>query len=156
MNKALLGRTYGPYRYEVGAEKLREFALAIGNGVPSMIYAQPMPPDLSRSYWDDAYAREHHGALVAPPTFCVNFAIKPFVATTLDRELGINLLMLVHGEQEFEFLEPVKAGDVIETTGTVAELFEKSGKDFVVVKTCSKNQHGREAVRGTWTAVIRK
>jgi acyl dehydratase len=156
MNTALVGRTYGPYRYEVGAEKIREFALAIGGGVPSAIYPQPMPADLAKAYWDADFAKEHHGALVAPPTFCVNFAIKPFVASTLDPELGLNLLMLVHGEQEFEFDEPVKAGDVLETTGTITELFEKGGKDFVVMKTVSRNQHGREAVRGTWTAVIRK
>jgi acyl dehydratase len=155
MNTALVGRTYGPYRYEVGAEKIREFALAIGGGIPSAIYAQPMPADLSPAYWDEAFAKEH-GGLVAPPTFCVNFAIKPFVACTADAELGLDLLMLVHGEQEFEFDGPVRAGDVLETTGTIAELYEKSGKDFVVMKTVSRNQHGREAVRGTWTAVIRK
>ncbi len=153
---AFVGRSYGPYRYEVGAEKIREFALAIGGGVPSSIYPPAFPADLPRDYWDDAYAKEHHGALVAPPTFCVTFAIKPFVACTLDPELGLNLLLLVHGEQELETLEPVRAGDVMVTVGTLAEHYEKNGKEFVVVRTVSTNQHGREAVRGAWTAVIRK
>lgn len=156
MNRQLVGRTYGPYVYEVGAEKIREFALAIGGGIPSSVYAHPAPEGLSREYWDAEYARERHGALVAPPTFCVNFAIKPFVAATTDPDLQINLLLLVHGEQELEFVEPVKAGDVITTTGTITDLYEKSGKDFVVVTTSSRNQHGREAVRGVWTAVVRK
>jgi acyl dehydratase len=65
-------------------------------------------------------------------------------------------LLLVHGEQSFEFLAPVRAGDLLKTVGTVSELYEKSGKDFVIVTTVTTNQHSREVVRGVWTAVVRK
>lgn len=155
MNVSLVGRTYGPFTYEVGAEKIREFAFAIGGGVPSLIYPQTPPEGLSRAYWDEAFAREH-GGLVAPPTFAVNFAIRPFVTSTLDPELGLNMLRLVHGEQEFEHLVPVRAGDVMTTTGTLVELLEKASLNVVVMRTESKNQRGETAVRATWTAVIRK
>lgn len=156
MNAALVGRSYGPYRYEVGAQKIREFALAIGGGVPSPIYPGAFPPDLPRAYWDDAYARETHGALVAPPTFCVNFAIQPFIASMFDDALGLDRLRLVHGEQAFEFLAPVRAGDVITTTGTLSELQDKPTMIVATVQTISVNQHGHEVVQGTWTAVVRK
>lgn len=151
MDTSLVGRRYGPTRYEVGAEKIREFALAIYGGIPSRIYPHAPPADLPAAYWDGA-----GGPVVAPPTFCVTFAIQPFVAATLDEALGLDLLLLVHGEQELEFGEPVHAGDVLTTTGTIAELFERGGKEFVVVASVTHNQHGREVVRGTWTAVVRK
>lgn len=150
------GKTYGPNTYEVGAEKLREFAYAIGGGIPSMAWEAPPPADLPREYWDAAYARERHGGLVAPPTFCVNFAIRPFVACSLDPDLAIDMLRLVHGEQAFEFLEPVRAGDVLTSTGHVVEHFERGNKVFLIVETVSANQHGRVAVKARWTVIIRK
>ena len=72
-----------------------------------------------------------------------------------DPALGIDLLRLVHGEQEFEFFESMRAGDAIATTGEIARISSKGGKDFLTVVTESANQHGKLVVRGTWTAVIR-
>jgi hypothetical protein len=158
MNASLIGKTYGPFVYEAGAEKIREFAYAIGGGIPSMLYVHTPPDGTSREYLDAAYAAEQHGpgGIIAPPTFCVNFAMKPFLAGTLDPVLDLNLILLVHGEQAFEFPEPVRAGDVLTTVGKIAELYEKSGKEFLIMSTETRNQHGRVAVLGTWTAVIRK
>lgn len=156
MDRSLIGKSYGPFVYEVGAEKIREFAFAIGGGVPSRALPAEAPAGIAREYHDAEYATARHGALIAPPTFCVNFAIKPFIACTIDPGLALDFVQLVHGEQAFEFPEPVRAGDVMTTTGQITDLFEKSNMDFVVMKTVSTNQHGREAVRATWTAVIRK
>ncbi|MBS2032120.1 MAG: MaoC family dehydratase N-terminal domain-containing protein [Deltaproteobacteria bacterium] len=151
------GRSYGPFRYEVGAEKLREFALAVGGGVPSSSFsAADAPADMQRLYVDADYAKTtQHGSLVAPPTFCVVFNIRPFAAAVRDPQNQVNFLMLVHGEQEYEFLEPVKPGDVLTTTGKIEEAYSRSGKDFLTVVCESVNQRGQLAVRGTYTAVIR-
>lgn len=154
---SLKGRTYGPFRYEASAEKIREFALAVGGGVPSAGFsAAPPPDDLDRSYLDDAAARAAGlPGQVAPPTFCVTFNIRPFAAACTDPHNGLDLLMLVHGEQVYEFLEPVRPGDVLESTGTITEAFEKAGKTFFTVTCESRNQRGVLAVRGIYTAVIR-
>jgi len=151
------GRTYGPFRYEVGAEKVREFALAVGGGVPSSSFsAEEAPKDIQRLYLDADYAKStKHGSLVAPPTFCVTFNIRPFAAAVRDPQNNVNFLMLVHGEQEYEFLEPVKPGDVITSTGTVTEAYSRAGRDFMTVVCESVNQRGQIAVRGTYVAVIR-
>lgn len=154
MNLSHAGRTYGPYRYEVGAEKIREFAAAIGGGQPSRIHAWE-PADQPRAYWDDEWAAAN-GGLVAPPTFVVTFAIRPFVACTLDPALGLDLLRLVHGEQDFQHLAPVRAGDVVSTHGSIAEHFEKGGLEFVIVKSESTNQRGEVVLKATWTAIVRK
>ena len=152
------GRSYGPYRYEVGFEKVREFALAVGGGVPSSSFSAAEPPaDINRLYIDPEFAKaSKQGSVIAPPTFAVTFNIRPFAAACRDPKNQVNVLMLVHGEQEFEFLEPVRPGDVMTTTGKVTEAYAKAGRDFMTVVCESTNQHGRIAVRGTYTAVIRQ
>jgi acyl dehydratase len=73
----------------------------------------------------------------------------------LDPELGINLMMMLHGSQEFEWSEPVCAGDAITTTATLKDLREDNGRQFYVFESVSTNQDGQETVRGTWTNIVR-
>ncbi len=145
-----IGNKYGPTTYVVGAEKLREFAYAVAGGVPSMGFSGEGPPEGLLPQLHEAQG------LVGFPSFANVFAIAPFGQAVSDPKLGINLLMLVHGEQEYEFFEPVQPGDVITTTGEIVDIFEKQAKDFVTVVTESKNQHGKLVVRGRWLAVIRQ
>ncbi len=149
-----VGRKYGPYKYTLGVEKMREFAYAVGGGQPGVGFVQA-PVDLNPLLHDEQAARAGpYGGVIAFPTFVVCFAMAPFGAAVTDPELGVNLPMLLHGEQEFEYFDVMRAGDVMETTGTIQEIFDKAGKDFLIVVTESFNQHGKLVVRGTWTAVI--
>ncbi len=152
-----VGREWGPYRYEAGLEKMREFAIAVAGGVPSSAFGGEVPAGLNPLLWNEEAAKAGpHGAVVAFPTFPAAFAMRPFTEAVTDPKLGIDLVKLVHGEQEFEFLEVIRAGDVLTTTGKLTKIFEKAGMDFVVMETETKNQHGRVALRATWTAVIRR
>lgn len=157
IDKKYIGKQYGPTVYEIGAEKLREFSYAIGGGVPSMGFSGSGAPDgLHPLLYDKAAgADSQYGSIIGFPTFCNVYAIAPFGQAVMDPALGINVLMLVHGEQEFEMFAPVKPGDVITSTGVITDVFDKAGKDFLIVTTESKNQRGELVVRGVWTAVIR-
>ena len=63
---------------------------------------------------------------------------------------------MVHGGQEFEWGEPVCAGDVITTTArTCKEIYEKDGKGFYVFESVSTNQDGDETVRGPGPNIVR-
>lgn len=151
-----VGKRYGPFRYEIGLEKMREFALAVGGGVPSPSFGS-IPDDLNPLFYDEsAGKRGPFGSVIAFPTFAVTFAIAPFAAAVSDPELQVNLLMVVHGEQQFEFFGPMRPGEVVTTTGWISEIFEKSQKDFLVVVSEAKNQKDELLVRATWTAVIRR
>jgi hypothetical protein len=133
IDKSNIGNKYGPTTYVVGAEKLREFAYAVGGGIPSMGFSGTGAPEgLHPSLWRGT-------EIVGFPSFCNVFAIAPFGQAVSDPKLGINLLMLVHGEQEYEFFAPIRPGDVITSTGEIE----------------SKNQKGELVVRGKWLAVIR-
>ena len=151
-----IGRKYGPYVYQAGLEKMREFSFVIAGAKPGVGFGEP-PEGLSPLLYDEAHAKSGpHGAVIAFPTFVVTFAIKPFSAAISDPELGIDLLKLVHGEQEFEWGEPIRDGDRITTTGEITRLFEKANMDFLEVTTESRNQQDKRVVKGRWTAVIRK
>jgi acyl dehydratase len=76
-------------------------------------------------------------------------------AAMLDPEVGIDFDKLVHGEQQFEWGEPVCAGDVITTTATLTEVTEKMKMGFYVFETESTNQDGEQTVLGTWTDIVR-
>jgi acyl dehydratase len=153
LNPRCKGKVYGPFVYQLGLEKMREFANAVyGGGAPWPNPSSTVHPFLT----DEAEAaRGPYGAVIAFPTFAAVFAIAPFFAAVSDEELNANPLMLVHGEQEFEFFEVMRAGDTMTTTGALTDIYPKGGLEFLVVTTESKNQHDRLAVRGTWTAIIR-
>lgn len=151
-----LGRKYGPFRYLAALEKIRDFALAISDGVPGRIHWHGARADVHPWFVDQAAGRASPwGSVIAPPTFCVNFAMEPFAIACADPELGLDLVRLLHGEQEFTFHEPVRPGDELETVGEIAEVYAKGALDFMVVKTATRNQHGRLVVEGRWTAVVR-
>ena len=72
-----------------------------------------------------------------------------------DPEVEMNLPAMVHGGQEFEWGEPVCAGDEITTTVTCASIEERDGKGFYVFESVSTNQEGQRTVKGTWTDIVR-
>jgi acyl dehydratase len=87
--------------------------------------------------------------------FCVVYSAPAMGPAILDPEVGINLAAMVHGGQEFEWGEPVCAGDVVTTTPRLADLYEKDGMSFYVFESVSVNQDGEQTVKGTWTDIVR-
>jgi acyl dehydratase len=137
-----VGKEYPPETYEVGREKIREYADAIGA-------ANPVHHDR------EAARAAGFRDVVAPPMFCVVYSAPALRPGILDPDVGINLAAMVHGGQEFVWGEPVCSGDEITTTATVTEIYEQDGKGFYVFESVSTNQDGAETVRGTWTDIVR-
>ena len=142
MNTRAVGKQYPPVSYEVGREKIREFAHAVGETNP--VHHDP----------DAARAAGFRG-VVAPPMFCVVYSAPAMGPAVLDPEVGINLAAMVHGGQEFVWGEPVCAGDEVTTRAKVVEISERDGRGFYVFESISTNQNGAETVRGTWTNIVR-
>jgi acyl dehydratase len=142
VNDAAVGKTYDPVTYEVGREKIREYAHAVGE-------ANPVHHD--REAARSAGFRD----VVAPPMFCVVYSAPAVGPAVLDPEVGMNFAAMVHGGQVFEWGEPVCAGDAITTTTRVAEIYERDGRGYYVFESTSTNQDGDEVVKGTWTNIVR-
>jgi acyl dehydratase len=142
MDTSLVGKSYPAADYEVGAEKIREYANAVGETNPV--------------YQDRDAAREAgFRDVVAPPMFVVVYSARAMGPAILDPELAINLMMMLHGSQEFVWSEPVCAGDTITTEATLKDLYEKDGREFYVFESVSRNQDGAETARATWTNIVR-
>jgi acyl dehydratase len=142
MNETVKGKRYPPFTYEVGLEKIREYASAIG--------------ETERVHHDREAAREAgFRDVVAPPMFAVVYSAGAMAPAILDPEVGIDLARMLHGSQEFVWGEPVVAGDAIETTAELKDVYEKDGKRFFVFESVSRNQDGQEVVRATWTNIVR-
>ena len=52
IDPSLQGKKYGPYTYEVGLEKIREFAVAISSRPLPYVLARQEPTDLRPIYHD--------------------------------------------------------------------------------------------------------
>ncbi len=138
-----IGKTYPSSTYEVGREKIKEYAKAIKN--------------LDPHYVDDDFAKKSkYGTIIAPPTFAVVFGAYLIEPVFTDKELNLNMAMLVHGEQELEFLDVVKAGDSITTSAKIVDIKNKEKLDVISVEIKSKNQRGNDVCRGIYTFVVRK
>ena len=142
VNAEAVGKTYPPYVYEVGKEKIREYALAVGEDNPV--------------YYDREQAKAAGFRDVpAPPMFAVVYSSGSVAPGIFDPDVGINFMLMVHGSQEFVWGEQVCAGDVIPTETTVKDISERGGMGFYVFESVSRNQDGQEVVRGTWTNIVR-
>jgi acyl dehydratase len=156
IDRTHLGRRYGPYLFTVGIEHVKDFAAATGGGVPGHLFSSALPHQAHPLSWDEGMARAGpHGGIVAAPTFAATFAMEPFAKACADPELRVNVLRLVHGEQELELFEPIRPGDVLTTAGEITRLQDRAGLDFLEVTSTTTNQHARVVVRGVWTAIIR-
>jgi MaoC dehydratase-like protein len=82
-----------------------------------------------------------------PPTFAAVYCLAPtFAQLFADPEVGIDLAGLIHGEQSFEWPEPVRAGDVVDATTEIVGVDLKRGMTFVRL--------AMEAVRSDDHAVV--
>jgi acyl dehydratase len=142
VNTAAVGKRYPPTTYAVGREKIREYALAVGETNPLHL--------------DAAAARAAgYADVVAPPMFAVVYAAPAMGPAIFDPEVGINFALMVHGGQEFKWGPLVVAGDEISTEVSVKDVSERAGNGFYVFESVSTNQAGDTVCVGTWTNIVR-
>lgn len=143
IDKKYIGKQWPTMVYEVGKEKVKEFAKAIKSTNPYFL--------------DDEFAAQSkYKAIVAPPTFAVVFGAKLIEPIFFDNELNLNLAMLVHGEQEFEFYNVVKSGDVLYSDAKIVNIENKEKLDVISIEIMTKNQEKKDVCKGIYTFVVRK
>jgi acyl dehydratase len=137
-----VGKEWPAITYQVGREKIAEYANALGIDNPV--------------HFDVEAARAAgFRDVVAPPMFAVVYSGRALAPLLFDPEVAMNFAAMVHGGQEFAWGEPVCSGDEIATTAKCLSIEERDGKGFYVFGTVSTNQDGAEVVRGTWTHIVR-
>lgn len=119
VDPSLAGRVYPPQPYQVGREKIREFAEAIGDDNPACRDA-------------DAARTLGHDDVVAPPTFAMIPVLRGF--DVLIDDLGIDYAQVIHADQRFEHIRPILAGDSLSTTTTLENVRSRAGNHFLGVR----------------------
>ena len=137
-----VGKTYAPATYAVGREKIREYALAVGESNPLHIDVE-------------AARAAGYADVVAPPMFCVVYCGVAIGAAMFDPEVGIDFARLLHSAQEFRWGPLVVAGDEIETTMTVKDISARGEMGFYTFESVSTNQDGAIVCVGTWSNIVR-
>jgi acyl dehydratase len=137
-----VGKRYDPLVYAVGREKIREYALAVGE-------TEPLHLDVA------AARRAGYADVVVPPMFAVVYSGPAMGPALFDPEVGLDFSLMVHGGQEFKWGPLVVAGDEISTTVSVVSIEERAGKGFYVFESASINQDGDTVAVGTWTNIVR-
>jgi len=99
VNPDYAGRVYPPSPvFEVGRERIREFAEAIGSDDPAHL-----DPHAARALG--------HRDVVAPPTFAVIIAQRCEQQYVEDPEARVDFTRVVHGEERFTHHSAIVAGD---------------------------------------------
>jgi acyl dehydratase len=141
LDASYIGRSFTrPIPYEVGREKIREFADAIGD--PNPAYRDP-----------EAAKALGHPDVIAPPTFPFVFtfaASEPLLA-----ELGLELSNVIHGDQRFGYARAIHPGDRLTCTVTVEKIRAVAGNSFLSTRTDVTDADGQDVVT-TWSTLVVK
>jgi acyl dehydratase len=141
LDPSYVGRVYPPTPpYEVGREKIREFADAVGD--PNPVYRDP------------AAARAlGHPDVIAPPTFAIVLTLTAGHQVITDPDFGIDYSRVVHGEQRFVHVRPVHAGDVLQVVVTVDGVRAAAGNDIVTTRADLSTVDG-ELVTSAFATIV--
>lgn len=118
-----------PDYFEVGREKIREFAAAIK-------CEDPVSLD------EEAAAELGHAGLVAPLTFMTLFALlaqKDFFRVV---DVGLETMQIVQVDQKFVYSRPVVAGDKLWCHFDIVSVEERFGADIVVSRNTCLDANG--------------
>jgi acyl dehydratase len=162
VNAAFAGRVYPPTPvYEVGREKIREFAEAIGGGDPGAFVDLPLEPlvgpqHVHPAHIDPAAARAlGYPDVIAPPTFAVIVAQRCDAQLVRDPEAGIDFTRVVHGEQTFTHHRPIVAGDRLVAVLHVDSVRSAGGHSMVTTRSEITTEAGEPVCTATSTIVVR-
>jgi acyl dehydratase len=137
LNKDLVGKEYAPTTTEATLEAMQNYARAYNDDNPA--------------FFDGKGA----GGIVAPPMYAVVVSWPSILAVVGDPDLKVDVVRLLHGEQDMEFILPIRPGDKITAIARVASIETRAGGEALVIETTAKNQAGDKVNRTLFNAFIR-
>ncbi|NYE95349.1 acyl dehydratase [Psychromicrobium silvestre] len=141
VNPDLLGRVYPAAAvYDVGREKIREFAQAVKASHPA--------------HFDVEAARAlGYPDLLAPPTFAIIVAQRADALLIQDQDSGIDFSRVVHAEQRFTHHRPIVAGDALQAELHVDAIRAMGGGAMITTRAEITTADG-QAVATTTSAIL--
>jgi len=112
LNRGCLGKQYLTAPFFVTPQQTIAYAKATNDDNPW--------------YVDESRA----GGIIAPVIFPVRVLFGHMEQAILDPELNADVVMLLHGEQDMRFIEPIRPGDLIEVSGELCNMERKTGGEI--------------------------
>jgi acyl dehydratase len=137
LNKSCVGKTYPPVTTEVTLDAIQKYARAYNDDNPAFF-------DANRP-----------AGIVAPPMFAVTVTWNALMTAVLDPDLQADLLRLVHGEQDMEFTNPIRPGDVISASAKIISIETKANGETMTIELNASNQTGHHVNKTLFSAFIR-
>ena len=106
--RAFIGRSTPPVTYAVRARDIREFNAAISGELPDVT------GDASDAVSDDVEA--------------LGTIVRSFLSAPFDPPFPEPFMDILDGGSEYEFHQPIRAGDEIQVVRTMVDVYEKRGK----------------------------
>jgi acyl dehydratase len=143
LDPGFVGRTYAPSgSYQVGREKVREFASAIGE---TSAACHDVGAALALGQPD----------VIAPVTFAVAIVRDSQSAVFFDPDLGLDWSRVVHGDQGFSYTRPLHAGDEVVVTTTIESIKSLAGNEILGLRSDVATLEGEAVCSVTSTLVVR-
>ncbi|HZN15250.1 MAG TPA: MaoC family dehydratase N-terminal domain-containing protein [Acidimicrobiales bacterium] len=138
VDTSVIGKPTGKWRIRIERAPIANFATSVKDSSPEYQAADaPAPPTFGfvMAHWG-AYADEQpEGGAVEGPSPVMQ------IIGELMKTGG----MVLHGEQQFDYLGEVKVGDVLLGEGKIADVYEKDSKGKTMTFLVSENEYKNEA-----------
>ena len=134
IDKKWIGHKFPPLKTKVEAGQLGFFAKAVSEKNP--IYKDP-----------SAAKEAGYTALPAPPTFGFSLNLATPNPFQYMQDMGVPLGRVLHGEQTFQYVKPIVAGDEITLQRTIKDiLVKKGGKMELILEEITLTNQQQEIV----------
>lgn len=132
IDRCHIGFSLPSFKVSIDPERLRLFAQAIGEENPCF-------------------------EKIAPPTFLKAIEGENNSSRVILEALQIDLKRVLHAEQQFDFIEPVRAGDSITVERRVMDIYDKreGALEFVVIESVLSNEARAVVGRSRQVVMVR-
>jgi hypothetical protein len=133
IDRGHIGFALPPFKVAVDRERLQLFAKAIGETDPQ--------------FSND----------IAPPTFLKAIDGENNSSRIILDALNVDLKRVLHAEQQFDYVAPVRAGDCITVERRVLDIFDKraGALEFIIIESVLSNETGAVVGRTRQVVMVR-
>ncbi|MDB5405449.1 MAG: hypothetical protein JWL84_361 [Rhodospirillales bacterium] len=131
IDRGFLGYALPPFTVAASLERVTRFARAIG------MTGEPVT--------------------VAPPTFMKAVEGEGNSSRRMLQAMGVELSRVLHVEQQFDYLAPIRVGDILLVDRAVTDIYDKRGgtMEFIVIESSISRDDGTPVGRSRQVILVR-
>lgn len=140
-----IGQRFPSFSTTVEAGRIKLFCKAIGETNPLHLDAE-------------AARAAGYRNIVAPITFLSAVALDMPNPRAVIELVGVDIAWILHGEESYEYFEPLCVGDQISTEMKIVDIYDKKGGalEFIVTELSMVNQDQQPVCKARRSLVVRR